>query len=139
MRLRNPLLGSGRRDQLQVAIVINELATPGLGSWIAGYRVAGAGQLILACAGFALFVVHLILQVSALLRAAEFGTEPVQPPAAWWHYALILFGIAWLWASVTSIQMYRELRTRKETSLPPRLTQEMAMPRDSHPPASAHR
>lgn len=118
-----PSGGRRRRDRLQVAIVINQLATPGLGSWIAGHRLAGAGQLILACAGFVLFVGYFVLLVVASWRASELGTELALPPSVWWKSGLVWFGIAWLWAGVTSLQMFAELRRRAAASPaePPRL------------------
>lgn len=109
------------RDRLEVAIVINQFATPGLGSWMAGRRVAGAGQLLLSCAGFGMYVVFFGFLLRGLW-AAFTGAPEVQPPAAfWWQDALILFGIAWLWAGLTSLQLAAELRRRRR-QLPPRLS-----------------
>lgn len=116
------------RDRLQVAIVINQLATPGLGSWVAGRRIAGAGQLVLALVGFALYVVYFGFVIRNTVEVARTGVPPPSPPDAWWHWALGLFGIAWVWAGVTSTQLALELRRRRSTgaasgppSLPPRL------------------
>lgn len=113
-----------RRDRVQVAIVINQLATPGLGSWLAGRRIAGAGQLILAFAGFFLFVGYLGILLVGVWRATWNGLEPVPPNPAWWRWGIGLFGAAWLWAAVTSLQLWLGLRRDREppTVEPPRLS-----------------
>jgi hypothetical protein len=99
-----------RRDRLQIAIVINQLATPGLGSWIAGHRVAGAGQLAFSISGFLYFLVRCVEMVGTSIRTAlDGGIAPGFPMEAW-NRALLLIGIAWLWAGITSLQLFRELR-----------------------------
>ena len=109
------------RDSLEVAIIVNQLATPGLGSWMAGHRIAGAGQLFLSCAGFGLYVVFFGMILRGLWAAMNGGPEVPPPASFWWQDALILFGIAWLWAGFTSIQLALELRRRRRT-LPPRVS-----------------
>lgn len=117
------LRGRKRRDRLQIAIIINQLATPGLGTWMAGRRVAGAGQLVLACIGFVLIVMFLGLIIINTIRSAETGLEAPLPPANWWQWGMIFFGIAWIWAGFSSIQMWMELRAqRRSTQVPPPLS-----------------
>ncbi len=106
-----------QRDRLQIGIIVNQLATPGLGSWAAGHRLAGAGQLILACTGFALFLVHFTLMMRALWLSAMRGMEPEYPPTALWQRALLIFGVAWVWSGITSIQMYAELRREERRTV----------------------
>jgi len=106
-----------RRDRLQIAIVINQLGTPGLGSWIVGHRVAGAGQLAFSVSGFLYFLVRCIALVAESIRTSlDGGINPEFPMDAW-NRTLILFGIAWVWAGVTSLQMFLELR-KTPPSLP---------------------
>jgi hypothetical protein len=109
-----------RRDRLQVAIVINQLATPGLGSWIAGHRLAGAGQLVLACAGFVMSMGFCGLLLVDAWRSAWDGRDPIPPGDFWWQAGLGLFGLAWVWSGVTSLQIWRELRHRRRAGHPPR-------------------
>jgi hypothetical protein len=112
-----------RRDRLQLGIVINLLATPGLGSWMGGHRLAGLGQLVLSCSGFVLFVGHLVLLVRGLWQAVDLGMEPVPPAAWWWQSALVLFGVGWLWGALTSVQLFREMRAEQQPArLPPKLS-----------------
>lgn len=123
MKNSGPSLGRWR-DRIEVAVVINQLATPGLGSWLAGRRIAGAGQLVLSFAGFGLYLVFFGLLLRSLWAAATGDPPPPAPAPFWWKNALALFGIAWLWSGVTSIQLLLERRRRPPPPLPPRLPQE---------------
>ncbi len=109
-----------------MAIVINQLATPGLGSWIAGRRVAGAGQLALALTGFGLYVAYFSLVIRDMIRTASSGIAPPALPDGWWKWSLALFGAAWLWSGLTSLQLLVEIRRRRAATgapipEPPRL------------------
>lgn len=103
-------LPGNRRDRLQIAIVINQFATPGLGSWIAGHRIAGAGQLAFSCSGFLYFLFRCVQLVSDSIRTAMDGDVAPPFPMEAFNQTLIVFGIAWLWSAVTSVQMLREIR-----------------------------
>ncbi|MCC6233275.1 MAG: hypothetical protein IT580_11565 [Verrucomicrobiales bacterium] len=119
-----------RRDRVLVSVVINQLATPGLGSWIAGRRLAGMGQLALSIAGFLEFMAYFGLLIWQSIRALTQGVETPGPSATLWRTGLLLFGLAWLWSGLTSWQLWREcqaqdLRERSECPpgpLPPRLS-----------------
>lgn len=123
------------RDRLQVAILINQLATPGLGSWLAGFRVAGVGQLILAFAGFLLFLAFFGAWMLELARYWYYALEELLlPDPFWWQSSLILFGTAWLWAGVTSLQMFRQLRLLPPSrTTPPPLIEPPARPTERRP------
>lgn len=98
------------RSRLEIAIVINQLATPGLGSWIAGRKIVGAGQLVLAVAGFLMFVAYFVQLMAGVVQALRTGEALAWPPAARWQVSLLTFALAWLWAGITSWGIYRELR-----------------------------
>ena len=115
------------RDRLQLAILINLIATPGLGSWIAHRRQAATGQLILVLAGFAGFLVHLFRMVADSWTAAWNGLDPLPAPPELLNRSLALMGIAWVWSAITSIQIYLEIR-RTDRSKPPRLEQPPRLP-----------
>lgn len=106
------LSGNKRWERQQLAIIVNQLATPGLGSWMAGHRLAGGGQLIFACVGFLLLSLYLVRLVTDAWSAATQGVPPVTRPNSDWQRPLLLFGIAWLWSGVTSVQI--ALRIRRE-------------------------
>jgi 4a-hydroxytetrahydrobiopterin dehydratase len=105
-------------DRTSAAIIINQLATPGLGSWIAGHRVAGAGQLLIACSGFCVFLVYFARLIIEAFHTAM-GAEPVEPlNDALWRWGLILFGVSWVWSGITSLQIWSRSR---RTAVPPRV------------------
>lgn len=105
MRGRKPLSPATARN----AVLINLLATPGLGTLMAGRRVVGVGQLILALAGFGFIVVWF----AALLRqyyGQISGDVPVTHVAWLAETGAVLFGAAWAWSLVTSISLVRQAR-----------------------------
>ncbi len=106
------------RDRMHAAVVLNQLATPGMGSWIAGRRRAGAGQLVLSVAGFLLFCAHFGLLIWSSIRALTEAVEPAALPATLWKSGLLLFGVAWAWSGITSFQLWRDSRAAN-SPLPP--------------------
>lgn len=87
--------------------LINQLATPGLGSLLARRYVAGSGQLLLACAGFGLIMARLLQHFAGLWRQLQdLPPAPVKHP--WMgKTGVLLFAVAWLWALATSWQVWR--------------------------------
>lgn len=112
-------LGRGRA---MTAGVINQLATPGLGSLMAGRFVAGVGQLLLALAGFGLLLawfIRMLIAYYGLIATTASNAEPHVPPSWFWKAGVVLFGAAWLWALVTSISLLREARANAVHGLAP--------------------
>jgi hypothetical protein len=100
---------------------MNQLATPGLGSVMAGRRVAGTGQLLLAVAGFVLVIGWFGLTASNTYNQIVNDAEP--RPAGWLGEAGgVSFMGAWVWAWVTSFQILRCVQEKEPTRLPPRLS-----------------
>ena len=90
-----------------MALVINQFATPGLGSLMAGRYIAGSIQLVLAIAGFCLIIAWFFMVLMAAYSIMETTGEPKPPHAIGWA-GLICFASAWLYALVTSISILRE-------------------------------
>ncbi|MEW6303986.1 MAG: hypothetical protein AB1705_10975 [Verrucomicrobiota bacterium] len=103
------------RERAQGCLLLNQLVTPGLGTLMAGRRVTGWLQVLLAGAGFVL-VVGWFAQFYADLHR-QFSELPPQPwPYPWMgKVGLLLFVAAWLWALVSSISILRSVR------VPPKL------------------
>ncbi len=89
--------------------LINQLATPGLGSLLAGRRLAGAGQLLLAVAGFGLVLAWFVAVLLQVYNDIE--GQPQTKSMAWLGATgAITFAAAWVWALFTSLSLVRETR-----------------------------
>jgi len=99
------------RTAARNAALINQFATPGLGSLMTGRWIAGTGQLLVFLAGCGMIIIYLFqLDLHAYGQATgEFEPEPNQRLG---EIGLILFVGAWLWALVTSISLM--LRAKSE-------------------------
>ncbi len=105
------------------AALVNQCATPGLGSLMAGRWIAGTGQLLLAVAGV-VFVAVWFYDVMIQLYGQIDGD--VQPHPVGWigELGAVLFGAAWFWALVTSISLVARAKSEEtagpQTVPPPR-------------------
>ena len=92
------------------AALVNQFATPGLGSLMARRWLAGSGQLALAVAGCTLVVVWC---VKVLVPYYSMMFSDYTPgPINWKLLELCagLFALSWLWALATSISLVMEAR-----------------------------
>lgn len=100
---RKPLTTGTARN----AALINQLATPGMGSLMAGRYVSGAGQLTLAVTGFVLVITWFIAVMRQFYGQIEGNVEVT--PVGWIGLTGVgIFAAAWLWSLVTSISLIRE-------------------------------
>src|SRR5690348_9778801 len=89
-----------RSDAIGLA-ALNQFATPGLGTILAGRWTAGLIQLAFAGAGFALIMLWFLSLFRGLLNSTDFG------PAWEWQIGALLFAIGWvasLWSSVDIVR-----------------------------------
>ena len=76
---------------------------------MAGRRVVGIGQLLLAVAGFGMFVGWFALRMLQLYNEVVNGVEPKS--VAWLAQAGVgTFAAGWLWGLMTSVRILREGR-----------------------------
>ena len=104
---------------------INLFATPGLGSWMGGRKTAGGGQLFFSVSGFLLITTWMLKMFLGAMSAETSETDAPPVPAWWWHWGVVLFGIAWLWSLFTSLSLVRQAHrgsANRPTQIPPRLT-----------------
>jgi 4a-hydroxytetrahydrobiopterin dehydratase len=98
------------RAKAKNAALLNLLATPGLGSLLCGRWIAGAGQLVLCVAGFAVFMIWFVKEMIQYygLISSDVPVQPAQP--IWWIAATgaSLVTVSWLWSAVTSLSLLRE-------------------------------
>jgi 4a-hydroxytetrahydrobiopterin dehydratase len=106
-----PFSGSHKNPKstkVRNAILMNQLATPGLGSLMAGRWLAGTGQLICSVAGCGLFILWFLKAITryyGLMYNTETPTPATPIPAwmGWW--GAILFVGSWIWSGITSIEL----------------------------------
>jgi hypothetical protein len=109
------------RAKARNCVLINQLATPGLGSCMAGRRVVGTVQLLLAIAGCVMIVGWFGLVFRNTYNLYYYDAEP--QPAAWLGEAGgLVFLASWLWALVTSFQILRSARQNETVNEPPQLS-----------------
>jgi len=107
---RKPLTSAMARN----AALINQCATPGLGSLIAGRYLSGAGQLLLAVVGFSLSIVWFGAVMRQFYGQIE-GNVEVKPVGWIGLTGLAIFAAAWFWALATSISLMREVKRLNAT------------------------
>lgn len=105
------------RTAARNSFLINQLATPGLGSIMAGRYVAGIGQLVLALAGFALILAWFVLLMGQVVRQMNDGGAASNSPAWLGESGAVVFVVAWIWSLVTSLSVLRESKANE----PPRI------------------
>jgi hypothetical protein len=99
-------------------LVINQTATPGLGSVTGRRFLAGTGQLLLSGTGFVLIVFWMFRALFQNPLREAMG-EPVLPSCAGaGNWGAVLFGASWLWSWVTSLSLLRE--AQRHAPPPPR-------------------
>ncbi|HWF19153.1 MAG TPA: hypothetical protein VG754_07795 [Verrucomicrobiae bacterium] len=114
-----------KRSAAMNCLLVNQFATPGLGSIMGRRFLAGAVQLIFAVAGFVLVVAAFADWVWNTYRNMG-GSETEAGPFPWFgKTGAILFIGAWLLSWITSLSLLREGReTEKrelQSNLPPKI------------------
>ena len=92
-----------------MAVLMNQCATPGLGSLMAGRYIAGTGQLLLSLAAAAL----ILLWFANLLKVAYSIMDSTGQPDLKHGMGLLGFGVlflAWCWAWISSVSILRQVR-----------------------------
>jgi 4a-hydroxytetrahydrobiopterin dehydratase len=91
------------------AALLNQFATPGLGSLLAGRWLAGLGQLLLFLAGFVLYCAWAYNNLSKYFSLMSFSEAP--PENFGWNWmattGVVVCVAAWLWSLVTSLSLLR--------------------------------
>jgi hypothetical protein len=124
------------QQRLLYCILVNQLATPGLGSLLARRFVSGTGQLLLALAGFSLSTVWMFQFSYSLVLEQWDQPGPSRAPDWMWTWGLVLLGTGWGWALLTSISLYREAQKMSlpgPTNLPPRISDTPGQQRGTPP------
>jgi 4a-hydroxytetrahydrobiopterin dehydratase len=114
------------RAKAKNAALLNQLATPGLGSLLCGRWFAGTGQLLLSVAGFILIMVWFFKEMIPYYGMMFSDAQPHLPGLKMLAAGGNLFLVAWLWSAFTSFSLMREasavrLRSLENSATPPQL------------------
>jgi 4a-hydroxytetrahydrobiopterin dehydratase len=113
------------RGKAKNAALLNQLATPGLGSLLCGRRIAGTGQLLLSVAGSALVMVWFFREMIPYYGLMFSDEPPHLPSLKMLAVGTSLFAASWLWSAVTSFSLMHEASSGVgrsiEKSAPPQL------------------
>lgn len=117
--------------------LMNQFATPGLGSLMGGRLIPGLGQLLLFLFGFLLFLYWFLRTTHQEFSLLTGDIDMPGPSYTKFAISGLLFCAAgWLWALLTSISLLREGKANESkfgpTMLPPRIAD--PPPRISNPP-----
>jgi 4a-hydroxytetrahydrobiopterin dehydratase len=88
------------------AALLNQLATPGLGSLFAGRILAGLGQLLLSTSGFILIMIWFV-QLMIQFYGQISGEVNVHSVGQYGVAGGVLFILAWCWSLATSFSLLR--------------------------------
>jgi hypothetical protein len=107
------------RTTARNSFLVNQFATPGLGSLMAGRWVAGTLQVILAVIGFGFVLAWFFASMSQTYRQLTSDAPASSGSSAWLgETGVIIFAVAWLSALMTSLSLLREAR-RDDSQAPP--------------------
>ncbi len=95
--------------------LLNQLATPGLGSLLGGRWLVGSIQLLLAVAGFCLILAWFVKIMLMLYQQIDGNSASVPGSVAWLgESGAAAFALAWIWSLFTSISLVREAREERK-------------------------
>jgi hypothetical protein len=119
LSFNQPLTPASARN----AALVNQLATPGLGTLMLGKIALGLAQLALAIAGF-LFIAAWFAMILSQFYGQISGNVEVKPVGWIGITGASLFVIAWTWSLFTSIGFIREANrsAQHDLAIPPRIS-----------------
>ena len=97
------------RVKARNAALLNQLATPGLGSLLARRWIEGVGQVLASLAGFGLVTIWFV-QMMLGYYGQMFGDGGTHQKPAFTNLILgaVMFALAWVWSLLTSFSLLRE-------------------------------
>jgi hypothetical protein len=107
------------------ACVMQNIATPGIGSLKARRIFEGIGQLSLAIASCFLICAWVIGWSYRIYQAQDDETVSLDSSGWLLKWGIICFGASWLWALITCVALVRQAKTAERKNalkkVPPRL------------------
>ncbi|MFN7139623.1 MAG: hypothetical protein ACK4UN_09805 [Limisphaerales bacterium] len=109
------------RTEVLVCACINLFATPGLGTIVGGRMKTGIPQLVLSGSGFLLVLYWFVQKMRVLYDQLDSGTLPPHLGNTAGLVGVSLFALAWFWALVSTISLYKSLPMSTPPPLPPKV------------------
>lgn len=105
--------------------VLLNISVPGWGSWKAGRKFAGFGEIVILIASLSLFAIWFFDYMNRVFQS-ELGddTLPPVPPNWLWQWGIVLYVASVIWTIATGVSMVREARAHEAEVLrntPPKL------------------
>ena len=111
------------RDRAWAYVLLN-ISVPGWGSWKAGRKIAGFGELFILLAGLYLLGTWFYEWMNRIIES-EMGETLPPVPANWlWQWGIGLYVVSVIWTIVTGVSLIREAKAHKagiQRNTPPRL------------------
>jgi hypothetical protein len=106
------------------AYVLLNISVPGWGSWKAGRKVAGFGEMFILVAGLFLLAIWFFEYMNRVVQS-EVGETLPPVPANWlWQWGIGLYCVSVVWTIATGISLIREARVHEaevRRNTPPKL------------------
>ena len=102
-------------------LLINQLATPGMGSMMGGRYISGLLQLLLALAGCGLILMWLWKNFYSLAFQPLSGPDSTTTPGGYsWSgkWGLFCLVASWVWSGITSLALLRQAKRESPTTSP---------------------
>lgn len=111
------------RSRVISCILVNQLATPGLGSMMAGWLITGLLQLLFAVGGFVLVLVWFV-KFMTFYYSMGMRTHGMDTFSGHWIGALGagLFFFAWFWCLLMGLVLLRRVNREPPARTPPPIT-----------------
>ncbi len=106
------------RASARNSFLINQLATPGLGSLMARRYLEGTGQLLLALLGFGLILAWFTFLMVKMFRDVDEPGASTHSVAWIGEAGAAVFLLSWIWSLMTSLNLMREAKANE----PPQIT-----------------
>jgi hypothetical protein len=92
------------------AYVLLNISVPGWGSWKAGRKVAGFGEMFILVVCLFLLGLWFLKYMNRIFQSEVGDTLPPIPPNWLWQWGIGLYVVSLVWTIVTSVSVIREAR-----------------------------
>jgi hypothetical protein len=108
------------------AYVLLNVSVPGWGSWKAGRKFAGFGEMFTLAACLFLLGIWSFDYMNRIIQSEMGETVPPVPPNSLWQWGICLYVISEVWTILTGVSMVREARAYEaevRRNTPPKLAE----------------